>query len=342
MFKILCIDGGGMRGVIPAKVLALVEEALEHQGRHKRLCDCFDLICGTSTGSIIATGLALGMSARNILRLYRACARDIFPPLSPVKKLLRLVSKKPLYERQALSTALRTAFDQAAQATPATLGHAHTRLCIPTYDLTLARTRLLRNYASGEAQADRYIAAADAALASSAAPGYFNSYSIEFDVPAGQTVEKRRYAKLIDNGAAANTPLLTAYFEAVETLGVPPQELAICSLGTGDFTFDNAPDEVFARYWFYYKPHRGAKAQQMAFGNLLLTSQSTTADTLMHHLQGSGSHPRFVYQRLQYDFGSHELVPFDTSKPKYLDLMEQMGKKVYEAQGEQALQTFFT
>lgn len=89
-FKILSIDGGGIRGVIPAKILCdLEEEAIKKDGPEARLCDYFDLVCGTSTGGIIAIGIALGMTAKEILNLYMKNATKIFP-----KKNI-LLSAKP-------------------------------------------------------------------------------------------------------------------------------------------------------------------------------------------------------------------------------------------------------
>ena len=80
-FKILSIDGGGIRGIIPAKVLYhLEEEAIKKDGADARLCDYFDLVCGTSTGGIIAIGIALGMPAKDILKLYQENAKRIIPP----------------------------------------------------------------------------------------------------------------------------------------------------------------------------------------------------------------------------------------------------------------------
>ena len=65
VFRILSLDGGGIRGVFPAALLARLEEHLDHpMGRY------FDLIAGTSTGGIIAIGLGLGLRARDILKLY--------------------------------------------------------------------------------------------------------------------------------------------------------------------------------------------------------------------------------------------------------------------------------
>ena len=63
MFKILSIDGGGIRGIIPAKILALAEEELKRTNHVCRICAYLYLICSTSTGGFIAIGLALGMPA---------------------------------------------------------------------------------------------------------------------------------------------------------------------------------------------------------------------------------------------------------------------------------------
>jgi patatin-like phospholipase/acyl hydrolase len=65
IFRILSLDGGGIRGVFPAALLARLEEHLHHP-----IGNYFDLIAGTSTGGIIAIGLGLGIPARDILKLY--------------------------------------------------------------------------------------------------------------------------------------------------------------------------------------------------------------------------------------------------------------------------------
>ena len=73
MFKILSIDGGGIKGIAPASFLANIEERTG-----KKIIDYFDLIVGTSTGGIIALGLGLGFSAREILSLYIDNGEKIF------------------------------------------------------------------------------------------------------------------------------------------------------------------------------------------------------------------------------------------------------------------------
>ena len=77
--RILALDGGGVRGVISVAYLERMEAILrERHGPDFRLCDYFDLIGGTSTGSIIATGLALGMTVSELIHIYVALSRDCF------------------------------------------------------------------------------------------------------------------------------------------------------------------------------------------------------------------------------------------------------------------------
>ncbi len=71
--RILTIDGGGLKGALPAALLAAVEDS-----SGKRIVDQFDLIAGTSTGAIIALGLGMGLGANEILEFYRERGPSIF------------------------------------------------------------------------------------------------------------------------------------------------------------------------------------------------------------------------------------------------------------------------
>lgn len=75
-FRILALDGGGIKGVYTAELMRLCEA---HFG--KPAASVFDMIAGTSTGGIIALGLGLGKPAAEISAFYRDDGRLIFPPL---------------------------------------------------------------------------------------------------------------------------------------------------------------------------------------------------------------------------------------------------------------------
>ncbi len=70
--KLLAIDGGGIRGVLSLQILAKIETLLQLESKRPdyRLVDYFDYVAGTSTGGIIAAGIALGMSVSEILKFY--------------------------------------------------------------------------------------------------------------------------------------------------------------------------------------------------------------------------------------------------------------------------------
>ncbi len=120
--RILALDGGGIRGVLTAGILAAVEKRLaarSGRGADFRLCEYFDLIGGTSTGAIVAAALAMGKSTAEIAALYQRLAPEVFSP-----KGRNAGIRKPRFDARRLdevlarelgdhtlgSTALRTGF----------------------------------------------------------------------------------------------------------------------------------------------------------------------------------------------------------------------------------------
>ena len=73
-YRILSIDGGGLRGIVPLTILKYIEEK-----EGKKIIELFDLITGTSTGGIIACGLACGYSVDDLISLYYNKGSEIFP-----------------------------------------------------------------------------------------------------------------------------------------------------------------------------------------------------------------------------------------------------------------------
>ena len=131
-FRILSIDGGGIRGIFPAAFLAGLERRWLGADSISRY---FDLIAGTSTGGIIALGLASGHTAAEICRLYVERGYEIFPPIpdnwfGDLRRDWRRIFQlfKFRYDRRSLDRILRELFGTR------TFGDTSTRLCIPSFE----------------------------------------------------------------------------------------------------------------------------------------------------------------------------------------------------------------
>jgi len=96
--KLLAIDGGGIRGVLALEVLQRIEDLLKAKSRGGdfRLADYFDYIAGTSTGGIIAAGLAVGMSVREILDFYQEAGAQMFVKANLLRRLRYKFEDEPL------------------------------------------------------------------------------------------------------------------------------------------------------------------------------------------------------------------------------------------------------
>jgi len=113
--KLLALDGGGIRGVLTLQVLIRMEELLrEHsgQGDNFRLCNFFDYIGGTSTGAIIAAGLARGMSAQELADFYMKAGPAMFD------KSFILFRLRHLYQSQPLQVELQKTFGKDTTLSP--------------------------------------------------------------------------------------------------------------------------------------------------------------------------------------------------------------------------------
>jgi hypothetical protein len=100
--KMLAIDGGGIRGLISLGMLKTLERMLadnQNGGANFRLGDYFDYVAGTSTGAIIAAGLARGMSVDELIRFYRASGQEMFQKSRLLERLKSFYSADPLREQ---------------------------------------------------------------------------------------------------------------------------------------------------------------------------------------------------------------------------------------------------
>ena len=178
--RILSIDGGGLRGVMSADLLARLEGMLEG-----KLRDNFDFMIGTSTGAIIAAAVALGRSAESIRDLYIEEAFGIFKKRPFGSGLFR-----PKYSPAGLLRALNAEFGELRmQDAPG--------LMVPVYSLTNSKSDVLKSW-SPRAQDLRIV---DVLMATTAAPTFFPAH----EIPG--------YGVCVDGGLVANNPSVLAIAE---------------------------------------------------------------------------------------------------------------------------------
>lgn len=220
--RVLAIDGGGLKGALPAALLAEVEER-----SGKRIVDQFDLIAGTSTGGIIALGLALGLTAKEILEFYKSRGPGIFrqsaePELSLMQRINAGAGKlatavrwlfRSKYGSEGLEAALIDVFGDRL------LGEAQTRLVIPAYDTMVGGPYVFKTAHHPRFKADHIRRVVDVALCTAAAPTYLPAHSFE----AG--------ASIVDGGVWANNPAGAAALEAAAILQWEMSSVRMLSLG---------------------------------------------------------------------------------------------------------------
>lgn len=205
MRRILTIDGGGIKGVFPAAFLTTLEQRLPCP-----VADYFDLIAGTSTGGIIAIGLGLGLTAENVLDLYKLYGARIFARRRFLS-LLSLVRAKYGYE--PLRAALVTAFADRR------LGESRKRLLIPSLNLAAERVHIYKTSHHPKLVHDYKLPAIEVALATVAAPTYFPIHLSADGLP------------YVDGSLWARNPMALAIVEAIGVLGWQRDEIQVLSLG---------------------------------------------------------------------------------------------------------------
>ena len=215
MKYVLSLDGGGIRGLIPALVLAEIEKKTG-----KKIAELFDLIAGTSTGGILALGLCKDngngtaqYSAKDLSKIYQDRGGEIFS-----RSLWRGVSttgglSDEKYSADGLEKILDDFFG------PETLGSAIKNVLISSYDIQNREPVFFKSWA------DKFksVKMKHVARATSAAPTFFEPALIPVD---GNSMA------LVDGGVFINNPAVSAYVEAMKIF--PGEEIKLVSIGTGE------------------------------------------------------------------------------------------------------------
>ena len=221
--RVLAIDGGGIRGMIPAVVLAEIER---RSGR--RTAELFDLIAGTSTGGILACGLTRPgesggptFTAADLIGLYESEGPEIFHRslLKRIESVEGYLDER--YDDRGLNAALRRYLDGTR------LSQAVADIFVTAYDIERRQAFFFR---SSRARTDPGydFAYVDVARATAAAPTYFEPARVRDAASAAEY-------SLIDGGVFALNPAMAAYAELAATGHAAEIELVV-SLGTGSHT----------------------------------------------------------------------------------------------------------
>src|SRR5438270_4855431 len=268
MRRILTIDGGGIKGVFPAAFLATLEDELGGP-----IGEYFDLIAGTSTGGIIAIGIGLGMTAKELLQLYRDTGAKIFQRRRFGARAIGLFRAK--YTNAALRHTLVAAFGERY------LGESRTRLLIPSLNLAAERVHLYKTSHHPDLIDDYKVPAVEVALATVAAPTYFPIHVSPEGVP------------YIDGSMWARNPLGLAVIEAVGLLDWPRDDIRVLSLGC---------TSTHLNVSWQKRISLGASYWGVRIADVFMKAQSSSAIATAHSLIGSANVHRISPDMSAYRF----------------------------------------
>jgi uncharacterized protein len=277
-FQILALDGGGVRGIFTAALLAGIEQDTGHS-----VLEHFDLVVGTSTGGIVALGLGAGLTPLEILEFYASENRRIF-----ANRMRWRLARQPFvakYRATALETALQHAFGEKL------LGESIVPLVIPSFNLGENDVYLFKTPHHERLKRDHRVPMWAVAMATSAAPTYFPAFCLPGE-----------HVRLIDGGVWANNPAMVGVTEAISMFDRQLVDLRVLSLGTtselklGRSRLNNA----------------GLLGWGLSAVNVLLDGQSAAAFKQTQHLIGVDHAHRLDPP------APKELASLDTADPREL------------------------
>jgi patatin-like phospholipase/acyl hydrolase len=304
-YRILSLDGGGVKGVLEARLLQRLESEAP-------FLSTVDLFAGTSTGGIIALALAAGVSVEDCVSLYREGAEKIFSPRDFFDRVSGGMDEylRADYSQAGLRVLLHDVFGELR------LPELGREVLLPCFDLARFRPKFLD-------RTDDW-SCVDAALATSAAPTYLPVHVVR-ETLTGRATSRGSVRALVDGGVFANNPAERAIGFAQAKLHVPADEIALFSIGAGAPPM-RPPAELLEeavdvldwgiRQWIVKKPHVLLK---VLFDGSVAASHFSSRATLGER-----------YHRIQpvlpedVDLDDHTKVPLLLSVADAMDLEEEL------------------
>lgn len=301
MIAVLSIDGGGIRGIIPATFLVEIERRTG-----KPVCRLFDLIAGTSTGGILAAALSVPGAGHNpkytagtIRKAYFEHGGKIFQ-----KNVLRTVTTlggltRPIYSPRALEGMLKLYLGDAR------LHETLTEILVPAYDMTTSTPWFFKTSHAKQSRTklnDPLLT--QVVQATAAAPTYFPPLVLEGHC-------------LFDGGVFASNPALCAYAQA-RNMYPDEKEIFVVSLGTGTENHSRPCAEVYN--W-------GIANWAVPISGVMLNSSSATVDYQMRALLGRSNYARFQMKL------PDAAAPMDDASPENLARLDMIAKQAVKENG---------
>lgn len=206
-FQVLALDGGGVKALFTAWVLARLEEDLGVEIREH-----FDLIVGTSAGGLIALALGAGLRPADIVERYQELSDRVFPRRGRLIRKARAAAR-PQYDADVLRDALERLLGSRR------LEESEKPLVVPAYDLGGQCVHVFKTPHHSRFRRDGRVSMVDVAAATSAAPAYFRAADLEG-------------VRLVDGGVWANNPSVVGIAEALSVFDQPLSAIRLLNIGT--------------------------------------------------------------------------------------------------------------
>ncbi|XP_055834004.1 patatin-like protein 2 isoform X2 [Solanum dulcamara] len=261
LITVLSIDGGGIRGIIPATILSFLESQLQElDGKDARLADYFDIIAGTSTGGLVTAMLTTPdennrplYAAKDITPFYLENCPKIFPQkkcglFAPIGNIVQTLIG-PKYDGKYLHEVIKEKLKDTR------LSNTITNVVIPTFDIKKLQPTIFSTYET-KRSACYDAKLSDVCISTSAAPTYLPAHSFKVEDGKGNVKEHH----LIDGGVAANNPGLIAISEVSKEIlknnpdfyPIKPMDyrrFLVISLGTGAAKCEQKYNSSMAAKW---------------------------------------------------------------------------------------------
>ena len=312
--KVLSLDGGGIRGIIPAVVLIQLEKKIQIKTGNSsaRLSDYFDLIVGSSVGGLIASLLLLPdkdnkpvYSANDILDLFLSHGKDIFKwdPAQSFKSFFTLCDEQ--YPDKYINSILTEYLGSSR------LSSLLKPALITAYDIERRKAIFFRSHrAKLDNDYDFYLK--DVVRSTTAAPTYFE--------PALIKSLSNTYYALIDGGIFANNPAMCGFVEALELIqNASPENILFLSIGTG----------ITSKAYLYNQfKNAGLTKWAKPLIEIIMTSSEETAHYQLTHIFKSHGFPE-NYLRINIPLNSYDEKTFmlDNVKPENINLLRNIGSE---------------